>query len=293
MPPPPTYINKPSGGRVVISTKALVALVCLIIFLFVSFLIVAFLPADDDKSGENMGASAESGQVSDGGGVLDEPDVGAQAGGDGQKPDEDKFIICIDPGHGYDDIGTSYKYLGNETEKDINLKVALLVVKNLKDMGYEVMMTRDSDTPPSDLEPNGNGDRVINPAWRCDFANSNKVDLFVSLHCNSYESDERVNGTRLYYFAESKYDSAKLGNTLAKFIQNGLSVEKPSVTGLGETEAYAVTKKAEAPSVLIEMGFATNKTDAENLINENWQQSMAKAVSDGIASYIEEKNTGK
>ena len=270
------------------------AVVCLIVFLFVSFLIVAFLPSNSEKEGENggnFGAGADTGNVAGGNVTGSDGDDGSSQNGGAVPSDDDKFVICIDPGHGYDDIGTSYKYLGDRCEKDINLKVSLLVVKNLRDMGYDVVMTRDSDTPPDSLEPNVNGDYVINPAWRCDFANSNKVDLFVSLHCNSYESDEKVNGARLYFFAESKYDSEHLGNLISKAIQDGLSVTRPSVTGLGETEAYAVTKRVEAPSVLIEMGFATNKTDAENLLNDEWQQKMAKAISDGIASYIRENET--
>ena len=51
-------------------------------------------------------------------------------------------------------------------------------------------------------------------------------------------------------------------------------------------EAFVVTKHTEMPSALIEMGFATNKTDAENILDEEWRGTFTKAVAEGIKAYL-------
>lgn len=297
VPRAPRYTKSKSSRTVAISSRALFAIIFLIVFLFVSFLAVAFLPSDDPYKSEktennenklNVENKTETGKAASGGetgsdaSAIDPPQ-GTAAGAESP-------VICIDPGHGYDDVGTSYKYLGDLTEKDITLSVALLAASELREMGYKVIMTRDSDTPPSDIKPNENGDRVINPAWRCDFANKNGADLFVSFHCNSYERDENVSGARIYYFSDSKYPSSKLAEEISKAVGE-MSKEKPSVTGLGGSEAYAVTKKVEAPSALIEMGFVTNREDTADMTDASWQKRMAHAAARGISSYINSVNS--
>ena len=50
--------------------------------------------------------------------------------------------------------------------------------------------------------------------------------------------------------------------------------------------AVEVNKYPDMPSVLIESGYATNPTDAQNLQNEAWQNAFARAVADGIEYFL-------
>lgn len=199
---------------------------------------------------------------------------------------EGKLRICVDPGHGYDDIGASHANLGSKNEEDINLEVALKLVPLLEYEGYDVIMTRDSDTPPDYLQPNDNGQYLINPTWRSEYANRNDVDLFISLHCNSYESSQ-TSGIRLYYCSDSTYDSKTFAEKLGSAIANNLGISLPEPSGAEYDNAFAVTKYVKAPSVLVEMGFVTNESDAEKLLDDEWQNEMAQALARGIQEYLE------
>ena len=66
----------------------------------------------------------------------------------------------------------------------------------------------------------------------------------------------------------------------------GLS-NSPSVTGKDYASAYYVTKAIEIPSVLIEVGFVTNKEDAEKMTDGQWQSNIAMGICTGINDYAE------
>ncbi|MFN3699477.1 MAG: N-acetylmuramoyl-L-alanine amidase, partial [Dictyoglomus sp.] len=95
-----------------------------------------------------------------------------------------QYLIFIDPGHGGSDPGAIF---GEFKEKDLNLKVALLLADKLKNLGYKVLLTRDNDTTLS-LD-----DRV---RFVNSYLNSNneilKNSLLISIHTNAaFSSDVR------------------------------------------------------------------------------------------------------
>ncbi|MDE7381996.1 MAG: N-acetylmuramoyl-L-alanine amidase [Muribaculaceae bacterium] len=90
---------------------------------------------------------------------------------------ENEFVVVIDAGHGGHDHGA----IDNGTcEKDINLGVALkvgeLIKKNLKNT--KVVFTRSDDTFRTLQE-------------RADIANKAKGDLFISIHTNSVDKNNK------------------------------------------------------------------------------------------------------
>lgn len=90
---------------------------------------------------------------------------------------KNKFVIVLDAGHGGKDPGTLGTKKLSVYEKDVVLDVALLTGKILetKNPNIQVVYTRKND-------------EFIELQERADFANANKADLFVSIHCNSAES---------------------------------------------------------------------------------------------------------
>ena len=52
-------------------------------------------------------------------------------------------------------------------------------------------------------------------------------------------------------------------------------------------ECYTVLYKTRVPSVLLECGFITNKSDAEKLKDPDWQDAFCIAVANGIDKYFE------
>jgi N-acetylmuramoyl-L-alanine amidase len=87
--------------------------------------------------------------------------------------------MCINPGHGGFDSGAVGK--SGLKEKDVNLKLALFLGKELTVLGNKITYTRTTDaikqkTVIEDLE------NIVN------VANNNKCDYLISLHENSADS---------------------------------------------------------------------------------------------------------
>ncbi len=206
-------------------------------------------------------------------------------------PEDDEFLIFIDPGHGFGDVGASSELLGSYDEKDINLMVALEVYNQLKNSGYNVMLTHDGETFP--VSPIDDGDNLFYIDERVSYVNSKKVDLFVSIHCDSFTSSTTY-GTRIYYCNNYKFsdEAAVLAETLQRSINETFSNYKDALLfPKSRTEAYYVTCETDAPAVLIELGFITNESDVACMLDENWRSNMGFAIANAISVYLYENNT--
>jgi N-acetylmuramoyl-L-alanine amidase len=92
--------------------------------------------------------------------------------------------IVIDPGHGGSDEGTVFD--GGTfrlAEKDVTLRLAQVVKAYLKQRGYHVTLTRDTD-------------KELNLPARTALANRIQADLFISIHLNSIQDPRRKSGLK-------------------------------------------------------------------------------------------------
>lgn len=116
--------------------------------------------------------------------------------------DDGKDIIVIDAGHGGHDPGAKGK---KSKEKDIALSIALKIGKKLKELDpdLKVIYTRKTDI-------------FIPLHKRIGIANSEKADLFISIHCN-YVDNPHVCGTETFVMglhrAEENLQVAKRENS--------------------------------------------------------------------------------
>ncbi len=208
-----------------------------------------------------------------------------------------KPLVVLDPGHGGKDGGA--KGHDNLLEKEIVLKIALNLERELKRQGIDVLLTRRDD-------------RFISLEDRTAFANQNNADLFVSIHLNAHHS-HKVSGVETYYLdtTDDKY-ALRLAATENQTSQERASEIQLAMVGLSmrfhteESEAIAaevqdsmvdVAKKfrkggvrdlgvksslfyvllgARMPAVLTEVGFITNPTDAE-LLSQRWYRRKLAA----------------
>lgn len=182
------------------------------------------------------------------------------------EPIEGKTVY-IDAGHGGEDSGA----VGNELfEKDINLAVSEHVTDKLKAEGANPVASR-SDDHFLTLE-----DRVAK-------ASANHADLFVSIHVNSGVAS--ASGTETYFQSDYEGENSR---RLAADIQSQLvSSLQTRDRGVKESDFYVITY-SQMPSVLAELGFITNSSDADKLGSEEYQQKAADAIVNGIDSYYEQ-----
>lgn len=222
-----------------------------------------------------------------------------------------KYKVVLDAGHGGKDpgnLGSGYQ------EKKIALKVALLVGKELqKKNDIEVIYTRKKDV-------------FVELHNRAKVANTNKADLFVSIHCDAFhKTDPHGAGTYVLGLRGNKgnLEIAKRENAAIlyedDYKQNydydpnspesliGLSVlqeenldESLAIAGLIQNnfvkakrynrnvkqDNFLVLRETVMPSVLIELGFLTNKAEGRFLNSAAGQQKMAKAIAQAIERYI-------
>ena len=223
--------------------------------------------------------------------------------------------IVIDPGHGGKDPGA----IGRSAlrEKDITLDIAKRLRRHLEDRGIDVYLTRSDD-------------RFISLWRRADIANKRSADFFVSIHANTARS-RRVKGFEVFYLSEAVDDNARAiaaaENAFLKYEDSSFGYAKPSnsleatlwdmrysenrresielakyitraackqlkAKDRGEKGArFYVLKGAEMPSVLIEVGFISNRQEAEKLKDSFYREKIAEAITSGIIDYKIEYET--
>lgn len=182
-------------------------------------------------------------------------------------------IIFLDPGHGGVDSGTD---AGGRFEKDDSLKLAKAVSGELKQMGYEVYMSRTEDV---DVDRE---DRGL-------MANAKSADLFISFHRNQASEG---NGAEIYIPSDSTDKEKTLAEKLmAAFVECGF--EERSITAgvfKDPTDDYYENSVPTMPSCLAEVGFTSNDGDNEiyDHIDKN-AKIIAKAISEAHKETYPEK----
>ena len=183
-------------------------------------------------------------------------------------------VIYVDAGHGGKDNGASFDGV---LEDEINLKIAGFVVEELIDVGAIVYTSRTSDYDLSNIyDKNKKRNDLIN---RVRMINNSKVDIFISIHLNSYSST-KVRGAQVFY---QNNDLSKL---LSKYIQSNLNV----LTNSGKKDKYGdyyILNKSQRVGVLIECGFLSNSEERSRLIDESYQQKLAYKIREGVVEYFD------
>ncbi len=170
-------------------------------------------------------------------------------------------LICIDAGHGGNDSGAP----GNGIlEKNVTLKAVKRVGELLQKHGFKVIYTRISDN-------------YVNLGERCRIANSNNADLFVSIHINS-DDNLQASGTETLCYSK---------NRLAELIQkNLLSKLKLKDRGVKERKDLYVLNGTKMTAVLCELGFLSNKKEAEFIKTDKFLELSAEGIVLGICEYF-------
>ena len=220
-------------------------------------------------------------------------------------------IIVIDPGHGGQDPG-AIGYRGIK-EKDVVLKIALELKKLI-----------DAKIPNTKAYLTRKGDYFIPLHERVKIAQQYQADLFISLHINASKK-KYVSGASVYYLSEtgatdkaSKLLAArenssglnaginlsedKLLNTIlidlvqTYTINESIRLSHKCMAGLKKAgfheegikcANFAVLRSPSIPSVLVELGYVTNRGDAKKINSPKNQKHIASQLISSIKGYFE------
>ena len=172
--------------------------------------------------------------------------------------------VCIDPGHGGSDTGTSG---GGILEKDLNLDVASELGAILSANGYGVFYTR-------------TGDISLGNSARAKYCNSVGATILVSVHHNGASNPETDYTTALY--------QKRIDRDLARAVTGSVSVAL-GIPNKGITQfASGVLIKSDMPATISEGYFLTSATEQSRLNdpNRDYRQEEAQAIYQGIVTYF-------
>ncbi len=222
------------------------------------------------------------------------------------------YTIVLDAGHGGKDpgnLGNGYK------EKNIALKVALMVGAELKkEKDIKVLYTRKTDVKIAlwkrgDIANTAKADLFV--SIHCDSHTSNafgagtfvlglrgnKKNLEIAKRENAVILEED-NYKEKYKGFDSNSAESVIGLSLlqeenldksleiASLIQINFTKELKRLDRKVKQDNFQVLRETIMPSVLIELGFLTNKKEGRYLNSKKGQQQMGKAVSDAIKNYV-------
>ncbi len=221
-----------------------------------------------------------------------------------------KRVIVIDPGHGGADpgtIGASGVY-----EKHITIAMARQIKSIFEQSGrYKVVLTRDRDV-------------FVRLRDRVNISRKAGAELFISIHADSIKN-RKISGASVYTLSEKASDKeaallAEKENKVDLIAGIDLSTESQEVTNilidLAQRESmnesakianilvqelkrstkvlrnthrfagFAVLKAPDVPSILLELGFLSNKADERNLRSKAYRNKIAKSLLAGVDYYF-------
>jgi N-acetylmuramoyl-L-alanine amidase len=227
-------------------------------------------------------------------------------------PGDARPVIVLDPGHGGIDTGT--KGPNGQMEKDIVLDFAKRLEEKIETGGkYRVLLTRSDDT-------------FVPLAERVRFAREASAALLMSIHADSLPHREgEAQGATVYTLSETATDpaaarlaeqenradviagvdlkdqpddvagilidlaqretktfSVEFANKLVGVMKRTARLHKEPIKSAG----FRVLRAPDVPSVLVELGYVSNKEDLQSLLSDSWRDQTAAAIATAIDSYF-------
>ncbi|BAM89664.1 putative N-acetylmuramoyl-L-alanine amidase [Bradyrhizobium oligotrophicum S58] len=226
-------------------------------------------------------------------------------------PPDTRPVIVIDPGHGGVDYGTQG---GEVPEKNLVLAFGQALRDRLERSGkFRVVMTRDDDT----FIPLGDRVRI---------AQKQSAALFVSIHADALPRGEGdAQGATIYTLADKASDveaerlaeaenradqiggvnlteepadvadilfdlarreTRTFSNRFARLLMNDMKSAVHMHKRPLKSAGFRVLKAPDVPSVLVELGYVSNKGDMGNLVSDSWRSRTADAMARAIDAFL-------
>ncbi len=224
--------------------------------------------------------------------------------------EDSRPLIVLDPGHGGIDTGAVSSSGAHESTIVLEFAKALRDVL-VKEKHFRVLLTRDRD-------------RFISLGGRVAFAREKKADLFLSIHADIVK-EHYVRGATVYTLSDKASDavahtlaqqenrsdliagleieetddvvadilidltrretanhSALYSRTLVGALKSSVRLSKTPERSAG----FRVLKAPDIPSVLLELGYLSNKEDRADLLSDSWRDKAIKSIVKSINKFF-------
>lgn len=224
-------------------------------------------------------------------------------------------VIVLDPGHGGVDAGTVGA--SNVAEKDVVLRFGKLLRDKLRATGrFDVYLTREIDmfikldervriarglhcnlfislhtdsVPPQYAHLNVRGATIYTMGAVDDDAKAQKLaerenlsDVFAGVEAHQDEQPEVAGILNDLMRRETSNSSQAFTGTLLEYMKKstGLSREPH------RHAAFKVLRSPDLPSVLVELGYLSNREDEKLLVSRDWQDQVAVSIGKAVEAYF-------
>jgi N-acetylmuramoyl-L-alanine amidase len=244
-----------------------------------------------------------------------DPIVAMKAAGEPRPADavDLRPVVVIDPGHGGVDNGTQAGG-GENNEKDLVLGFGLALRDRIEKSGkYRVVMTREDDT-------------FVPLADRVRIARNQSAALFVSIHADAlprgegdaqgatiYTLSDRASDSEAERLAEAENKADAIGgvnlteeptevadilidlarretrtfsNRFARLLMGEMKTTARMHKRPLKSAGFKVLKAPDVPSVLVELGYVSNKDDLEHLQSESWRAKIVGSMGQAIDAFF-------
>ena len=224
---------------------------------------------------------------------------------------KDNYIVFIDPGHGGRDPGAVGR-LGT-LEKNITLKTSIMLKDALKKYkNIDTILSRYNDI-------------YLPLKERTNLAKINNADIFISIHADS-SKNKKANGISVFSLSDKASDIeakmlAKRENDVDNFLTNKSRIRDPIIfdtlikmyqreamndssylakkilSNLEKTKlavnrghrfaGFSVLKSYDIPSVLIEVGFLSNKQEEKKLLSTKYLNELSNGLAVAVKNYFD------
>lgn len=227
-----------------------------------------------------------------------------------QKADPNTFLVAVDAGHGGIDAGATGSD-GVTQEKDITLAFAKMFADKLNAQpGIKAFLVRDKD-------------QYLSLSERVTIARQNHASLFISLHADTLKQKD-IRGATVYTISDKASDRlagevADRENNSDQIAAADTQAQPAAVTDIlmdltrRETQAFSISlaqdvlssfngqvstinnphrhagfrvlQAPDVPSILLELGFLSNKDDEKLLLDLDWRQRVADRLTEAVKQY--------
>nr|WP_285880524.1 N-acetylmuramoyl-L-alanine amidase [Rhizobium calliandrae] len=227
-----------------------------------------------------------------------------------EKADPGSFLVAVDAGHGGIDAGATASD-GVTQEKEITLTFAKLLADKLNAQpGIKAFLTRDKD-------------EYLSLSQRVTIARQNHASLFISLHADTLKQKD-IRGATVYTISDKASDKlasevADRENNSDQLAGAETQAQPAAVADIlmdltrRETQAFSISlaqdvltsftgqiaminnphrhagfrvlQAPDVPSILLELGFLSNKDDEKLLLDPDWRQKLADRLTDAVKQY--------
>lgn len=178
------------------------------------------------------------------------------------------FTVILDAGHGGRDPGC---VRNGVYEKNVNLMIVYKTAAMLQAQGATVLMTRPDDS-------------YVCLEYRYCFQNIHPEAVFVSIHCNALASNTSFSGINAFCNASCNENS----DELAACVYSGtLFATGARGRGIRTDSNLRVNRYSTIPSVLMEVGYLSSRTEFQLLTSSDYQDLIAAGITNGIMTYKE------